>query len=107
MLKQVCAAALLCALAGACTVREEKTVVVPAGAADVCAGYGLTPGTSAYSNCVAREAEARRRGRMARDYAETALVSDSQAACYGYGLTPGSASYDRCVRYEVDARRYR
>jgi hypothetical protein len=107
MLKGLCAALLTCALVGACSYRETKTVVVPAGADTVCTGYGFTPGTTAYDNCVAREADARRRGRVARDYAESALVSDSQSACYSYGLTPGNASYERCVRYEMDARRYR
>jgi hypothetical protein len=106
MLKGLCAALLTCALVGACTYREEKTVVVPAGG-DVCVGYGFTPGTSAYDNCVARETAARARGRMARDYAEAALVTDSQAACASYGLVAGSASYERCVRSEIDARRYR
>ncbi|HJQ58026.1 MAG TPA: hypothetical protein VJ890_14040 [Vineibacter sp.] len=108
MVKGVCAALLACALTAACTVRETKTVVVPAGGAEnACVGYGFTPGTTAYDNCVSREADARRRGRMQRDYAETALVSDSQAACASYGLSPGSASYQNCVRYEVDARRFR
>ncbi|HEX2890609.1 hypothetical protein [Vineibacter terrae] len=107
MLKGLCAALLTCALAGACTVRETRTVVVPAGADTVCQGYGFTPGTTGYDNCVAREADARRRGRMAADYTESALVSDSQAACYSYGLTPGTTPYDRCVSYEINARRYR
>lgn len=108
MLKGLCAALLTCALVGACTVRETKTVVVPAGsgAENACVAYGFSPGTSSYDTCVAREAESRRRGRVARDYAEAALVSDAQNACVGYGLTPGSDRYERCVRNEVSARRY-
>jgi hypothetical protein len=108
MLKGLCAALLACAIAGACTYRETKTVVVPPGstADNVCAGYGFTPGTSAYETCVMREAESRRRGRMARDYAESALVADSQNACVAYGLTPGTDRYERCVRTEMSARRY-
>ncbi len=108
MLKGLTAALLAGALVGACTVRETRTVVVPAGsgAENACVSYGFTPGTSAYDNCVAREADARRRGRMQRDYAEAALVSDSQSACVAYGLTPGSDRYERCVRNEISARRY-
>ena len=105
-MKGLCAALLACALVGACTVRETRTVVVPAGADNVCVGYGFTPGTAAYDNCVAREAEARRRGRAARDYAESALVADSQNACIAYGLIPGTDRYERCVRHEISARRY-
>lgn len=107
MLKGLCAALVTCALLGACTIRENRTVVVPAsGANTACTDYGFTPGTSSYDNCVAREAAARQRGRVARDYAESALVSDSQAACASYGMSPGSAGYERCVRTEMTARRY-
>jgi len=108
MLKGLSAALLACALVGACTVRETRTVVVPAGsgAENACVSYGFTPGTSSYDNCVMREAEARRRGRMARDYAESSIVSDSQNACVAYGLTPGTDRYERCVRNEISARRY-
>lgn len=106
MLKGLCAALLACALAGACSVRETRTVVVPSGEDHACTSYGFTRGTSAYETCVAREADARRRGRVARDYAESTLVSDSQSACIAYGLTPGTDRYERCVRYEIGARRY-
>lgn len=107
MLKGLCAALLACALVGACTYRETKTVVVPSTSEDnACASYGFTRGTSAYETCVARETDARRRGRVARDYAEAALVSDSQTSCASYGLTPGTDRYERCVRYEISARRY-
>ncbi|HKU94973.1 MAG TPA: hypothetical protein VJR58_06835 [Vineibacter sp.] len=107
MLKGLCAGLLACALVGACSYRETRTVVVPSSEDGACTSYGFTRGTSAYETCVAREAEARRRGRVARDYAEAALVSDSQNACIYYGLTPGTDRYERCVRYEIDARRYR
>jgi len=106
MLKGLCAALLACALVGACSYRETRTVVVPSGEDSVCTSYGFTRGTSSYETCVARETEARHRGRVARDYAESALVSDSQNACAYYGLTPGTDRYERCVRYEINARRY-
>jgi hypothetical protein len=106
MLKALCAAVLACAFVGACSFHETKTVAAPTGANSTCVDYGFTPGTSGYENCVARETEARRRGRMTREYADTTLASDAQAACVGYGLTPGSDRYERCVRYEISARRY-
>jgi hypothetical protein len=107
MLKGLAAALVTCALLGACTVRENRTVVVPAsGASAACSDYGFTPGTSSYDNCVAREAAARHRGRVARDYAHSALVSDAQTACASYGMTAGSPSYERCVRNEIAARQY-
>ena len=110
MLKGLCAALVTCALVGACTVRETRTVVVPAGsgtgAENVCVNYGFTPGTTAYNNCVSREADSRRRGRVARDYADASLISDAQSACASYGMSPGTGAYERCVRYEIDARRY-
>lgn len=106
MLKGLCAALVVGVLAMACT-RVTRTVVVPSGAENVCVSYGFTPGTAAYDNCVTRQAEARRRGRVPPGYTESALVSDSQAACYSYGLVPGTVTYEQCVRTEIDARRYR
>jgi hypothetical protein len=106
MLKGLCAVLVVSVLATACT-RTTRTVVVPSGADNVCVSYGFSPGTAAYDNCVVREAEARRRGRVPPGYAESALVSDSQAACYSYGLVPGTVTYEQCVRTEINARRYR
>ncbi len=96
------------ALAAACTATETKTVVAPqpvAVATDSCAFYGYAPGTREYSICVEREAAARRRGRMAADYAQAAIIADSQEACYSYGLTRGTDRYERCVQREVNYRR--
>lgn len=108
MLRGLCAALLACALVGACTVRETRTVVVPGGSSpeSLCAAYGFKPGSSDYNNCVTREAEARRGGRVAGDYGESAVVSDARNACTSYGLTPGTDRYERCVRNEINARRY-
>jgi hypothetical protein len=106
MLKGLCMALVAGVLVTACT-RTTRTVVVPSAADDVCVSYGFVPGTAAYNNCATREAEARRRGRVARDYAESSLVADSQAACYSYGLVPGTVTYEQCVRTEINARRYR
>ena len=89
-------------LATACTVTEHKTVVATN---DSCTYYGYAPGTEAYRICAEREAAARRRGRMAIDYAEARIVADSQDACASYGLIRGSVSYDRCVQREVAYRR--
>jgi hypothetical protein len=91
------------ALATACTYSETRTVA--AAPDDSCTVYGYAPGTTAYNVCVEREAAARRRGRVAADYAEARLVGDSQDACLSYGLVRGTASYDRCVQREITYRR--
>ncbi len=59
MSKRLAVAVLTCALAGACSVREEKTIVAPAGAAESCQARGYQPGTSAYNDCLARAADRR------------------------------------------------
>jgi hypothetical protein len=92
-------------LAAACSHTETKTVVVPAPAEDSCTYYGYARGTEAYNLCAAREAAARRRGRMAVDYAEARMVADSQDACISYGLVRGTERYDRCVQREITYRR--
>jgi hypothetical protein len=91
------------ALATACSYTETRTVAAPAD--DSCTVYGYTPGTNAYNICVEREAAARRRGRMAADYAEARIVADSQDACLSYGLVRGTDRYDRCVQREIAYRR--
>lgn len=98
-----CALALVL-MAGACSVTEHKTVVA-AAPEDSCTSYGYTPGTEAYRICAEREVAARRRGRMAADYAEARIVGDSQDACASYGLVRGTERYDRCVQREVTYRR--
>jgi hypothetical protein len=81
---------------------ETRTVVA---VDDSCTYYGYVPGTTPYSICVEREAAARRRGRMAVDYAYADLVRDSQDACVSYGLTPATDRFERCVQREVNYRR--
>ncbi len=95
--------AFVAALATACTHTETRTVLMPTD--DSCTSYGYTPGTTEYSICVQREAAARRRGRMASDYAYTNIVRDSQDACVSYGLNPGTNRFDRCVQREINYRR--
>jgi hypothetical protein len=89
------------ALDAACT----RTVVVSVAADDACTYYGYTPGTESYRICAEREAAARRRGRMAANYAEARLADDARAAYLSYGLTRGSDRYDRCVQGEIAYRR--
>ncbi len=80
-------------------------MVVPTPAEDSCAYYGYPPGTEGYRLCAAREAAARRRGRMGTDYAEARMVADSQDACISYGLVLGTERHDRCVQREIAYRR--
>ena len=89
----------------ACTTTETRTVMVPTPVDDSCASYGYTPGTTPYNICVEREAAARRRGRMATDYAQSSVAADAQDACVSYGLIRGTERYDRCVQREIDYRR--
>jgi hypothetical protein len=100
---RVLAVTFVVALAAACTHTETRTVLVPTD--DSCTYYGYTPGTTEYSICVQREAAARRRGRMASDYAYANVVRDSQDACVSYGLTPATDRFDRCVQREITYRR--
>jgi hypothetical protein len=93
-------------LAAACSYTETKTVAAaPPPVVDSCTYYGYAPGTEAYRICADREAAARRRGRMAADYAEARIVADSQDACVSYGLVRGTERYDHCVQREVTYRR--
>ncbi|SKA37093.1 hypothetical protein SAMN02745126_05883 [Enhydrobacter aerosaccus] len=101
---RVLAVLAVAALASACSYSETRTVAAQP-VDDSCAVYGYTPGTTAYNICVEREAAARRRGRMAADYAQASLIADSQSACLSYGLVQGTPSYDRCVQREMAYRR--
>jgi len=92
-------------LAAACTATETRTVVVPAPADDSCSYYGYARGTEAYRICAEREAAARRRGRMAANYAAARIVSDAQEACLSYGLIRNTDRFDRCVQREIAYRR--
>ncbi|QQS12202.1 MAG: host attachment protein [Rhodospirillales bacterium] len=99
------AIALVLGLAtAACTAYETRTVVAPRGD-DVCVAYGFMVGTPEYRQCAMREADARRRGRMAPTYGDQRIVADAQEACQTYGLARGSERYERCVQREVDYRR--
>lgn len=59
MLERLGVAALACALVGACSVHEEKTIVAPPGAAESCQARGYQAGTSVYNECLARAADRR------------------------------------------------
>lgn len=102
---RVLAAVVVATLAAGCSYSETRTVAATTPADDSCMVYGYRPGTTAYSVCVEREAAARRRGRMAADYAQSRIVTDSQDACLSYGLPSGTAAYDRCVQREIAYRR--
>ena len=101
--------------ATACSYSSTTQATAPVPAAGVvvpssqtaCIDYGFQPGSASYNRCVARESEARGRGRMPATYATGSLTADAQAACSSYGLAMGSMTYDRCVSREIDARRYR
>ena len=105
MLKRILCGVAVGVLATACSIRETRTVVVPAPADNSCVYYGYTPGTDAYRLCVEREADARRLGRVPSGYAEARMVQDSQDACVSYGLVRGTDRYDRCVQREITYRR--
>jgi hypothetical protein len=100
MMKQLMVLGVVLA-AGACAV-EHKTVVV---ADDPCTSYGFTASSADYARCQARIAEQRRLGRVAVNYGDARIMTDSQAACTSYGIPRGTAQYDRCVQNEFAARR--
>lgn len=92
------------------TTTYERQAAVPyaaTGSEQACMDYGFRPGTDAYNRCVVREADARARGRMPREYTPVQLTDDARNACNSYGLVVGTPTYDRCLAREVDARRYR
>ena len=93
------------ALVAACTTTETRTVVVPAPVDDSCTSYGYPRGTEGYRICAEREAAARRRGRMAANYAAARIAADAQEACLSYGLYRGTDRFDRCVQREIAYRR--
>ncbi len=102
--------------AAACSYNSTTTSAIPPGPGRVvvasasgqaCVEYGFPPGTIGYDRCVQREQEARARGQVPREYAESQLTADARNACYSYGLQPGTSPYDRCVGRELDSRRWR
>ena len=82
------------ALAAACTTTETRTVVVPAPADDSCSYYGYARGTDGYRICAEREAAARRRGRMAANYAEARMAAEVPSLRSGSGAATVMASPD-------------
>jgi len=105
MLDRKLGAVLACSLLAACSVGETRSLGGK-GTSDesACASYGLIPGTTAYITCVAREADARRRGRMGPDYDQILIAREAREDCAGYGLAPGTAVFERCVQQEVMLR---
>lgn len=103
---RILSAIAACGLAAACTVSQKQsaapTMTTNEGA---CVSYGFVPGTTPYTTCVQREADARRRGRMSPGYDQTLIAKDAQDACADYGLARGTAGYDRCVQQEISLRR--
>jgi hypothetical protein len=74
---------ILCAIAGAlfaaaCASEGAKTVPGnPSSAESACLSYGFVPGTTAYTNCIQREIDARQRGKLGPTY-DQILVSPRQ-----------------------------
>jgi hypothetical protein len=101
MLVRLCSAA---AIAGSAVFAAAAPASAQYPSREACAYYEFPPGTPEYRVCVEREMEARRLGRMSRDYGAARIVSDSQRACLSYGLPAGSPRYERCVRHEVELR---
>jgi hypothetical protein len=72
-----------CALLGmtlilsACTVSKVSKAPDPATDQGACMSYGFVPGTDPYINCVRREVEARRTGKLGPTY-DQILVAPAQ-----------------------------
>jgi hypothetical protein len=66
---------------------------------------GLLLGTTPYTTCVQREAEARRRGRLGPNYDETLIARDAQEDCAAYGVERGTPVFQQCVQREISYRR--
>jgi hypothetical protein len=98
---RLCAAG---AIAGLAAMALSGPTVAQYPSTDACGYYEFPVGSPEYRVCVEREIEARRLGRMQREYGAARIVSDSERACAYYGLPPGSPRFDRCVRREVDLR---
>jgi hypothetical protein len=57
------------ALATACASEAAKPVPAnPSSAENACLSYGFRPGTTAYTNCIQREIDARQRGKLGPTY---------------------------------------
>jgi hypothetical protein len=96
---------LTCSLAVACSAGDTRTVAPkPTSDESACVSYGFVPGTTAYTTCVAREAEARRRGRLGPSYDQILIAREAREDCVAYGLAPGTPVYERCVQQEISYR---
>ena len=95
-----------CSLAAACS-SDDRQSAVPTGVSNesACTSYGFVPGTTRYTICVQREAEARRRGRLGPEYDQVLIARDAREDCTSYGLVSGSAAFERCVQQEISYRR--
>lgn len=80
------------AMLGACSV--ETRVV----GEDVCAGYGLSIGSSEYRKCRDRE------GKSGKGHTAEQLMTASRSACQSYGIAPYTENFERCVRHEYAYR---
>jgi hypothetical protein len=80
------------AMLGACSV-ETRTV-----GEDVCAGYGLSIGSSEYRKCRDQEAKS------GKGYTPEQRMTASRSACQSYGIAPYTENFERCVRNEYAYR---
>lgn len=69
-------AALLTAMLGACA-PEAKGTGSPRSDEATCVSYGFVPGTTAYTNCLQREIDARRTGKIGPTY-DQRLISPAE-----------------------------
>lgn len=103
---RILGAIVACGLAAACSIGDTRPIDGPATTNEgACVSYGFAPGTTPYTTCVQREADARRRGRMSPDYNETLIARDAQEDCAAYGLVRGTTTYELCVQREISYRR--
>ena len=80
------------AMLGACSV--ETRVV----GEDVCAGYGLSIGSSEYRKCRDQDAKS------GKGYTSEERMTASRSACQSYGIAPYTQNFERCVRNEMAYR---
>lgn len=88
----ISAVSAVAAMLGACSV-ETRTV-----GEELCAGYGLSVGSSEYRKCRDRE------GRSDKGYTPERLMTASRAACQSHGIAPYTERFERRVRNEYAYR---
>jgi hypothetical protein len=60
---------VMAVLVASCAPEQAKTPPrTPASDEGACVSYGFTPGTAAYTNCLQREIDARRSGKLGPSY---------------------------------------